>query len=238
MSTPPRFPRPGPGGPDDPLNSIELFAGLPAAVLASIAGRCIVRAYKAEQQILTEDESTSDVFFVLSGTVRINSYVSTGREVIFHDIPAGGLFGEFSAIDGKPRASAASALSECRLARMTSQAFREVLRSNSTVAMRMMEMLVLKVRQRSERIVEASALTVRDRLRRELLRLAQQGKFIANGIVIQPAPTHYEMAARIGSHREAVTREFRRLETEKLIEARRGLIRIIDLARLEAIDRQ
>lgn len=224
--------------PEEPLRGISLFADLPAAVLASIASRCSIRSYKAEQQILSEDEVTSDVLFVLSGSVRINAYVSSGREVIFHDIAAGGIFGEFSAIDGKPRAAAASALTDCRLARMTSQAFREVLRTNSTVAMRMMEMLVLKVRQRSERIVEASALTVRDRLRRELLRLAQQGKFVANGILIQPAPTHYEMAARIGSHREAVTREFKRLETEKLIEARRGLIKIIDLARLEAIDRQ
>jgi CRP-like cAMP-binding protein len=215
-----------------------LFADLPAAVLASIASRCSIRSYQAEQQILSEDEVTSDVFFVLSGSVRINAYVSSGREVIFHDIAAGGIFGEFSAIDGKPRSAAASALSECRLARMTSQAFQEVLRTNSTVSMRMMEMLVEKVRQRSERIVEASALTVRDRLRRELLRLAQHGKFVANGILIQPAPTHYEMAARIGSHREAVTREFKRLETEKLIEARRGLIKIIDIARLEALDRQ
>ena len=79
---------------------------------------------------------------------------------------------------------------------------------------------------------------MRDRLRRELLRLAQHGKFVANGILIQPAPTHYEMAARIGSHREAVTREFKHLEIEKLIEARRGMIKIIDIARLEALDRQ
>src|SRR5262245_61302685 len=198
MSSPTRPTRPGPGSTEEAFRGISLFANLPAAEIAAIASRCTIRSYCAEQQILTEDEVTSDVFFVLSGTVRINSYVSSGREVIFHDIPAGGILGEFSAIDGRPRAAAASALTECRLARMTASAFQEMLRTNSSVSMRMMEMLVGKVRERSERIVEASALTVRDRLRRELLRLAQKGKAEASGIVIQPAPTHYEMAARIG----------------------------------------
>jgi len=52
-------------------------------------------------------------------------------------------------------------------------------------------------------------------------------------IVIKPAPTHYDIAARIGSHREAVTREFNRMESEKLLEVSRRQISILDLARLE-----
>ena len=59
-----------------------------------------------------------------------------------------------------------------------------------------------------------------------------------NGVVIQPAPTHYEIAARIGSHREAVTREFNRLESENIIEVRRKQIRIIDIQRLKQMDVQ
>ena len=77
---------------------------------------------------------------------------------------------------------------------------------------------------------------MRERVRRELLRLATEGTAFRNGVVIQPAPTHYEIAARIGSHREAVTREFNRLESENIIEVRRKQIRIIDIERLKQMD--
>ncbi|MFO1158980.1 MAG: helix-turn-helix domain-containing protein [Reyranellaceae bacterium] len=81
---------------------------------------------------------------------------------------------------------------------------------------------------------------MRERVRRELLRLAATGTRFGNSVVIRPAPTHYDIAARIGSHREAVTREFMRPEVERLIEVRRCQIRVpVDIDRLaEATDDQ
>ena len=61
------------------------------------------------------------------------------------------------------------------------------------------------------------------------LRLAAEGTPMGKGVVIRPAPTHYEIAARIGSHREAVTREFNRLEENRIVEIRRRQIRIVNL---------
>lgn len=51
---------------------------------------------------------------------------------------------------------------------------------------------------------------------------------------IGPAPTHYEIAARIGSHREAVTRELNELEAAGLIELGRGRIAVKSVAALRA----
>ncbi len=58
-------------------------------------------------------------------------------------------------------------------------------------------LLVSKIRKMSERVFEVSALPVRERVRRELLRLATEGTEFTNGVIIRPAPTHYEIAARI-----------------------------------------
>jgi CRP/FNR family cyclic AMP-dependent transcriptional regulator len=93
----------------------------------------------------------------------------------------------------------------------------------------MIELLVAKNRRMSERVFEVSALAVRERVRRELLRLAAEGAPSGSGVVIRPAPTHYEFAARIGSHREAVTRELNRLVEERVLEIGRREIRIVDL---------
>jgi CRP-like cAMP-binding protein len=214
------------------LRVISLFEDLSDAELARIADMCVIRNYEKGAQIIGQDDQTTDVFFVLSGTVRFTSYAPTGREVIYNEISTGGIFGEFSAVDGRPRSATNLAVTNCVLARMTALKFRELLVGNGAIATRLVELLVAKIRQMTERVFEVSALAVRERVRRELLRLAEGGKTFDDGIVIQPAPTHYEIAARIGSHREAVTREFNRLEAEHIVEVRRREIRIVDIGQL------
>jgi len=211
---------------------ISLFEELTDAELAQVAERCIVRRYERHSQILGEQDRTDDVFFILEGEARANSMTPSGREVIFSELAAGDMFGEFSAIDGLPRSTAVVALADCLLARMSAANFFELLRQNGAVSARLVELLVAKIRRMSERVFEVSALAVRERVRRELLRLAEGGERFGRSVVIRPAPTHYEIAARIGSHREAVTREFNRLEEAHILEVRRRQIRIVDLDRL------
>jgi CRP-like cAMP-binding protein len=217
--------------PSSNLRVIALFEELNDSELARIAESCSTRTYEKNAQILGDQDSTSDVFFILGGTVRANSISPKGREVIYSELKTGDIFGEFSAIDGRPRSSACSALTDCIVARMPSKAFFELLRGNGIVATKLIELMVAKMRSMSERVFEVSALSVR--LRRELLRLAATGERQGKIIVIKPAPTHYDIAAHIGSHREAVTREFNRLEAEKLLEVGRRQISILDLARLQ-----
>lgn len=218
-----------------PLRVISLFEDLPDAELARIAELCIIRNYEKHAQVVGEQDRTTDVFFILSGVVRFHSYSPTGREVIYNEVSTGGIFGEFSAVDGLPRSAACVALTDCLLARMAAPKFHEMLVSSGPIAARLVELLVVKIRQMSERVFEVSALAVRERVRRELLRLAEGGTVNRDAIVINPAPTHYEIAARIGSHREAVTREFNRLEAEHIVEVRRREIRIVDIDQLREV---
>ena len=219
------------------LRVISLFEDLPDSDLAAIERACSIRSFARQEEIYGERETTTDIFFILAGTVRVTSYTEGGREVIFSDITAGGIFGEFSAIDRLPRSATIVAQSDCTLARMPSSAFFDVLRRNNSVSVHLVELLVGKIRAASERVFEVSALAVRERLRRELVRLAAtDGRQDGQIVTISPAPTHYEIAARIGSHREAVTREFNRLEHEKVLEIGRRSIRIVDMRRLRAFE--
>jgi CRP-like cAMP-binding protein len=219
------------------LRVISLFEDLSDASLARVESLCTVRSYKKGEEIVGDHEKTTDVFFILSGTVRVTSFTEAGREVIFSDVSGGGIFGEFSAIDRLPRSASGVALTDCTLARMPATAFFGLLHQENAVAVHLVELLVRKIRSMSERVFEISALAVRERLRRELVRLAtMSGKQEGRGITIVPAPTHYEIAARIGSHREAVTREINRLELEKVLEIGRRSIRIIDMERLKAAE--
>jgi CRP/FNR family cyclic AMP-dependent transcriptional regulator len=215
------------------LRVIALFDELGDVDLARISERCTMFTYRRHAQILGEHEQTNDVFFILAGSVRINSISPKGREVIYSESHAGNIFGEFSAIDGLPRSATVFALTDCTLARMPAKAFFELLHSNAPVATKLVELLVAKIRKTSQQVFEVAALSLRERLRRELLRLADGGERVGQSVVIKPAPTHQEIASHVGSHREAVTREFNRFEAEGLLEVHRRHICILDLNRLE-----
>ena len=55
----------------------------------------------------------------------------------------------------------------------------------------------------------------------------------ANCASINPSPTHADIAARVSTHREAVTRELAVLEKGGILTRGRGSLEITDVARLE-----
>lgn len=61
------------------------------------------------------------------------------------------------------------------------------------------------------RVYDFSTLAVKNRIQAELLRLANLVPKDGKSARIFPAPTHGEIASRVSTHREAVTRELNRL---------------------------
>ena len=74
---------------------------------------------------------------------------------------------------------------------------------------------------------------MRHRIYSELIQLSHSQPGVEEAKVTRP-PTHAELAARVGTHREAVTREFKRLERDGLIERRRGAIVLLKPSELTA----
>jgi predicted transcriptional regulator len=55
------------------------------------------------------------------------------------------------------------------------------------------------------------------------------------GVLIRPAPTNSELASRVGTHREAVSRELTRMLRTGMIERRNGTLLIKDIGMLAAL---
>ena len=214
------------------LSGIELFDGLGGSDRDAFARLCRWHRYTAHQYIIGHQDETNDVYFIVGGRVRVTVFSPSGKEVSFRDLPAGKSFGELSAIDGAPRSATVFALSDTVLASMSAAAFRRVLNDRPEVAAKMMQYLAGLVRKLSDRVVEFGALAVRNRIHAELLRLARDQGLDADTAVITPAPTHAEIASRVATHREAVTRELNALSRDGLIERRNRALVIADVDRL------
>ena len=210
---------------------IGLFAPLDDDALQRVVARCAVSNRARNSQILSVRDETNDVFFILAGRIQVKNYSEHGREFIFSEIGAGQIFGEFSALDGLPRSASVVAMEESVVARMKATDFVALLRSDFELTLRLLRILTGKARGLSDRIFDLIAHNARDRICFELARLAPTGVREGDRVMIRPAPTHYEIAARIGSHREAVTRELNHLVSRGYVELGRRHVVIVDLVR-------
>ncbi len=116
---------------------------------------------------------------------------------------------------------------------MSDSLFIDILSKYPTASIAVMKSMVNVIRTLNERVVEFSTLGVPNRVHAELLRLAYAGRIVEGARRISPPPTHAEIAARISTHREAVTRELKQLERKGVIERNKGSIVIKNLEEFE-----
>jgi CRP/FNR family transcriptional regulator, cyclic AMP receptor protein len=174
--------------------------------------------------------SSNNVYIVLQGRVQVTLFSLGGREVILRDLGEGDMFGELAAIDNQPRSASIVALSNCLLASIDAETFRSAVTDLPVGAQWLGRRLTAQIRDLTERVFELNALRVRSRLHCELLRMS--GGAAAAGsageVTIDPSPTHAELASRIGTHREAVTREMGYLVEHGILRQRRRRLTIAD----------
>lgn len=220
------------------LQKVELFKGLDSDALREIATQCQWKRLRRNEYVIRRDGADRDVYFVIAGTVRVTAPAGRGRRIIFRDVRTGEVLGEHSAIDGRAHLGDGLALRESLLASMSPEAFRAVLASHASVRERLLHGLVGWVRELADRLLELGAQPVQRRIWFELLRLARDAGVDANCVRLDPAPTHSDIASRVGTGREQVTRELSRLARQGLIERAGhayGPMVLRDVAALEAL---
>jgi CRP-like cAMP-binding protein len=214
------------------LAGIAILARLSPHALEALQNRCAFRRYEPGESIVDYLDQTDEVFFIISGEVRVTIYSLAGKVVSFRELGPGEVFGEYPAIDRGPRSASVEARTLCQVATLPGAAFRELLETEPVVALAMLPQLVTKIRTLTTRVYEFSTLAVSNRIQAELLRLASLSAKEGKSARIDPVPTHTEIAARVSTHREAVTREFTQLARMGVIEREKNALVVTDLERL------
>jgi len=199
------------------LRDILLFRSLPDIALRDFEQHCILRSWGTGEQIVAQDDNSNHVYFVISGKARVAVYSSMGKLVAFRELATGDFFGEFAAFDNKPRSATVETLVPCVTASASPEDFRRLVNENPPLSIDLILHLIAQVRHLTERVYEFSALGVNNRIHAELLRLAQINLNSDGGATIKSAPTHSEIALRVSTHREAVTRELGRLSRKGVV---------------------
>jgi CRP/FNR family transcriptional regulator, cyclic AMP receptor protein len=223
---------------DERIVALRRFAVLKAlsdAALHEVERKCRWRNYGAGEHILDRQDTSTDVFFLLSGKARAISYSRQGKPVTFVELAPGEMFGEIAAIDRNPRSASIEALEACRVVALSAEHFEQLMLREPSVAVAVLRYVVAAVRRLSERVFEFSALAVQNRIHAELLRMAGEVEQRQSSVTLSPAPSLADIASRISTHREAVSRELSRLTSKGLLRRERGDLIITNLDKLREI---
>lgn len=210
----------------------EFLDRLSDAERAALVARLVTRRYRRGETVIEQSDASRDVFFVLSGLARATILSAEGKVVAYRDVGAGAIFGELSAIDGAPRSASVVVVEDLTVGRLPVAEFRRLVETLPSFTWALLEYLSALARGLTERVYEFSTMPVRDRLLHELIRLAEAGLRPDGSAEISPAPTHFDLAARISTHREAVSRELSNLARAGLVQTGRRAILVPDLERL------
>jgi CRP/FNR family cyclic AMP-dependent transcriptional regulator len=214
------------------LAKIELFRSLNPAGIQRLDTQCSWRRASSKDWIIDYEDQSNDVFFVVSGKVRVKLQAPSGREVILREIKEGEFFGELAAIDKLPRSSGVIALTDVTIARMPALVFRDAVHAHADVCDQLLALLARQIRTLANRVNEFTNLDAKHRIYAEILRLSRPVNGSPKQAVVSPPPAHAEIAARVSIRREAVARELKSLERSGLLERRRGALIIIDVTKL------
>src|SRR5687768_4635791 len=217
------------------LQKVDLFKGLDSYTLREIAAQCKWTRCKRNQVVIHRDGTDRDVYFVIAGQVRVTADAGRGRRIIFRELAAGDVFGEHSAIDGRARFADVLALRESLLASMSPEVFRAILANHASVRERLLRRLTGSARELADRLLDLGAQPVQRRIWAELLRLARLAGIEADVARIEPAPTHKDIAIRVGTSREQVSRELSRLVRQGLLERAGRTLLLRDVGALERL---
>ena len=217
------------------LAGVGIFADVPSEVLERVHKRCKWRRYGPGEPILDYLDASDDVFFIAAGEVCVTIYSVAGRAVSFRNLGPGDIFGEYAAIDSEPRCASVEARNSCLIVSMSGASFRKILLNEPHMAQALIKNLVRNVRTLTKRVYEFSTLAVNNRIQAELMRLASLVQRQGKSARLNPAPKHSEIASRVSTHREAVSRELNRLSRVGLIERENGTLLIRDVDRLAAM---
>ncbi len=218
------------------LRRIRLLQGLSDAELARIASVCVWSRHRAapDVQIISHEAGDQDVYFVVSGRVRVGVFTQDfERQITFRNLPAGEYFGELAAIDGAPRSANISAVEETVLARITGRDFMRLVDEHAKVRGNLLRGLVHSIRDLSDRVYKLSTLGVRNRLYAEILRLANEaGVANDNTARIDPLPKQDEIASQISTSRFQVSRELAHMESAGLVKSEGRALSVLDVNRI------
>ncbi len=209
------------------LQSVPCFASLPAPIQQQLRQAAYQQRYAAGQVVYLEGDPADRIFILASGWVKAVRIASNGREQALRFLHAGEMFGDVAVFTKRPYPATVTTLEPVTAWVVPAQTILSLAQQHPAMATAIARHMAERVLYYVDLIEDLSLCKVEARVARTLLRYAEekQGHLL---IPRQPWTTFDEMAVRLGTVRDVLSRALRTLENEGLLRVERRGILILD----------
>jgi CRP/FNR family transcriptional regulator, cyclic AMP receptor protein len=218
------------------IHSTGVLGALPGELAGKLFSRARVVSLKADQALFMAGDEGNGCYRVDEGLLKANMTAPSGNERILAIFGPGAMVGELSMIDGGLRSASVFALRDSKLSFVSKAAFEAFGQEAPELLRQITMVLARRLRDTNDALAATSFLTVKGRVARALLALAEAfGRDVGSGrILIRQKVTQSDLAAMAGIARENVSRVLKEWSTRKSLSRLAGYYCIEDRKGIEA----
>jgi CRP-like cAMP-binding protein len=212
------------------LGSIDLFAILPPRDLESIATVARERTFEPGEDLFQEGQPCRGIHIVASGAVKIVKTTPAGRQVMLAIQTAPSTVAEVPVFDGGTYPATVTAVKPTVALTILKEDFIAACRRNPDLTLKFLQVFGRRLRHLVNLVETITFGSVRQRLAQTLLDFTgPSGKQ-----TFSLPETQEQLASRLGTVREVISRNLSRFQSEGLIRVQRREIEILDRGGLQA----
>jgi CRP/FNR family transcriptional regulator len=222
--------------PKEVLKRCPLFSGLTDLEIGQITAIGITKTYQKGEQIFSEGQRATGFYVNLSGQIKVYKLSADGREQILHLVFPKEAFAEAALFAGSTYPAFAECLTPSRALYFPKESFLRLVRENPQVGLNMIGGLSLWLRRFVDLVDALSLKDVSARVAKYLLDLSvRSGRNQGDEVGFELEVTKTQLALRLGTVSETLSRVFRKLQDRKIIRVEGRKITVLKRDALEGI---
>ncbi|MGH2707502.1 MAG: Crp/Fnr family transcriptional regulator [Actinomycetota bacterium] len=215
------------------LGKTEIFEGLDAQALGSLAESSGLRSYGKGDLILRQGELADVLLVLVEGLAKVVVTSEKGDEMLLTTLRPFQIFGELSFADGQPRSASVEALGPCTVTALERATLLELARQHPSITERLLRYLSAMVRRTTEQALDLVCLPLPSRIAKLLVSFAEvSGEGTEPEIVLDLPFNQSDIAQMVGGTRQSVNHALRSFEARGYLKLRGKKIVLLRLDRL------
>jgi CRP-like cAMP-binding protein len=219
------------------LKSSLLFSGLKDDDLAELAAITVRRTFRKGESLFSEGDEATGFYLLVSGSIKLCRVSNDGREKVLHFVQPRETFAEAAFFGDGRYPAEARALAAGEALYLPKEGFLELMGRNPNFSLNLVVSLSLMLRRFARQIEELSFADVTSRLASFLVRRSAEKSASSYGGItyIDLGVKKGELASRLGTASETISRTLRKLKDEGIIEVQGSRVVILQMEKLQKL---
>jgi len=200
----------------------------------ALSTNAVKQTYAPETSINFQGEQAEHIGFIISGSAKAVAYSANGAETWLGQFSEGEFFGHISFLTQLPVSFEITAETNLTALIIKVNKVQALLDTHSDLGEALAKDLAHRLDKMMERLIEALTLSAKGRICAELMRLSNPIGRDPDRHVIRPNPVFVELALRVNSTRETVSRTVSDLQKKGVVSRMPGALIVEHPERLKA----